>query len=743
MGSVIGDHKVVFGKGKEGRVLFADIGAQRGTRCVALLTATRVGEAEAYSGHVILSDEEGARSPEAFPVSFSVEAGKDEAAMAAVITACAHVSDRLIMPGWDGHEKALVTSTTDLTAYVRDFAGQDGAEKRSDPRVIRTGLKAKLFRAPTNDKASKERRIITPAPSSIGVAVGDPAPAFEAAEAARRAAGPAQKVGGAPLMAPKLDLEAAKAALSAVWAPSVAASDYFGAAGLPEGDVRAGDRAQAARSYPVLAGMIAANEEMRRAVDERAALLPIVMDHTGLSKGALKRLSKVKAPFDEGAVMGDEAVVLMVDQLGVNRRTGNVVRGVLSLPQALEHLKELPPEWVPDTDEGWRAFADILGGLAVPLAPATGRSVKDLLSSSKGDWVGFRATLAKAADVPAETFDRHQMAGIAGEIIGMFDSFARTAVMPMLANVLRRAEQLTLVQRSPEIVDAATDQSMLAAANVIIGRAKNPLAALLEAERRYISRDTAITGLSRGVGEAAQNLEPQDAQFGDLVGNKAFPVLRETWTASNGYEVVPFRNEAEMAAEGALMGHCVGGHHRNYGSSGEYHYFSVRNPATMNDPKQRGTLRLMPVSPGGSIEIGEFRSHHNSDTNAACKLAYKEWKASFLQKDLDEAGARMDQWREWRRARGLQAGNRVRSPEEIWVGKTGVNVESTQTAEALWAEWAGNVLSGWPADNPEVLFRDAGVRDVLTNLSATAADFLKEEAAARKAAENDAGAPSP
>ena len=741
MGNVIGDHKVVFGKGKTGRVLFADIGSYRGTRCVALMTSAQAGEAEAYSGHVVLADDDGVRSPEAFPVSFSVKAGEDDEAMAAIIIACASVSDRLIMPEWDGNEKALVSSTTDLTAYLRDFSGQDRAEKENDARVIRTSLPLDLFR-PDLDKKHNKRRIFAPSPSIKGVRISAPAPAFESSEVVKRAAGPAQKVGGAPLMGPKLDVEAAKTALCAVWNPTVSASDYYGAAGLPDQDVRSSDRAQAARSYPVLAGMIAGSDEMRRAVDSRAPLLPIIMDHTGLSKGALKRISKVKAAFDESAVIGEEAVVLMVDQLGVNRRTGNVVRGVLSLGQAIEHLKELPPEWVPETDEGWRAFADILGGLAVPLSAATGRSVKDLLSSAKGDWVGFRATLAKAADVPAETFDRHQMAGIAGEAIAMFDALARTAIMPMIGNVMRRAGQMTLIQRSPEIVDAAIDQSMLAAAEVVIGRAKSPLTAILEAERRYISRDTAITGLCRGVGEAEAPPADQE-KFGDLAGNKAFPVLREAWTASNGYEIVPFRNEEEMAQEGRLMAHCVGSHHRHYGSSGTYHYFSVRNPATMTDPKMRGTLRLMAVSPGGKIEIGEFRSHHKSEVNAACKAAYAEWRDSFLQKDLDDAGARMDEWREWRRARGMDAAQRARSPEEIWAGKTGVNIESSQTAQALWEEWAGNVLSGWPADNPEVLFRNEGVRNVLTNMSSAAADFLKDEAAARKAAENEAATPAP
>lgn len=744
MGNVIGDHKVIFGKGKEGRVLFADVGSYRGSRCVALLTSTKAGDAEAYSGHVILADDTGSRSPEAFPVSFSIKTGKDDKAVAAVLTACAHVSNRLLMPDWDGAEKALVTSTNDLTEFVRDFAGQNKVEKVSDPRVIRTGLTRGMFRSKA--QSDDTRKIISAAPSFIGVSIGEPSPAFEAAEAARRAAGPAVKVGGRPLMAPKTDAEAAKTALSAVWAPDVTSADYFGGAGVAEGDVRITDRAQAARSYPVLAGLIAKSRDMSKAVDERAPLLPLIMDRTGLSKGALKRLSKVRSAFDESAVMGQDAVVLMVDQLGVNRRTGNIVRGVLSLDQAVEHLRELPPEWVPDTDEGWSAFADILGGLALPLSSHTGRSVKDLLSSAKGDWVSFRSTLAKAADVPSETFDRHQMAALAGEAIGMFDALARTAIMPMLANVLKRAGRLTVIQRNPEIVDSTADMCMLAAANVVIGRAKNPLVAILEAERRYISRDTSITALSRGNDEVDEPDNAMDGRFGDMIGNKAFPVLRETWTASNGYEVSPFRNEQEMIDEGRLMRHCVGTIHRSYGSSGSYHYFSVRHPSTMDDPKCRGTLRIMPISPGGNIEIGEFRSHLNSKVSPECQKAYREWKASFLQDDLDQAGARMDEWREWRRSRGMDARQRARTPQEIWRGKTGVNIDSSGVANELWHEWATNVLSGWPSDNPEVLFREAGVRDALTSLSGEAAEFLKQEAADRKAAkeaENDALAPSP
>lgn len=750
MGSVIGDHKIAFGNGKAGRVLFIDIGALRGRRCLGLFTATRAGDAEAYQGHVVMTSVSGQDSPEAFPVQFSVRAGEEDRAIAAGLTACVHVADRTIMPSWDGRATAEFETLQDVTKKIRDFSGQVNQNPgRTDPRVVRTGIPRAAFRAPGRQSNEDVKPVIVPSPQEIGVNIGAPEPGFEAMAAARKVAAPASKVGHGPILAPDLDMEAAKQALEAVFQPSSLTVDFYGGAGLPREDAedtRFGDRAQAAKSFPILAEIIANAPDIARAIDARAPIQPMVIERTGLSKGALKRLSKITRPFNQESVMGDERVITMTDQLGVNRQSKFVVRGTLSLGQALEHLKELPPDWVPDNNEAWEDFADVLGGLAIPLSHITGKTVKELLSSSKGDWKAFKATLAKAADVPVEEFNRAQMSAISGEIMTMTETFARTAVLPMIANVLKRAGQSAVVQRNQDLINTGLERAVDATPAIICGRAKSPMVALLEAERRFISRDTAISAISTGLDEEdlrarEQAMTDKERQMGDMAGNKAFPVLRETWVASNGYEVVPFRSEADMRAEGDFMHHCVGSIHAKNGSSGSYHYFSIRHPDTMGDARQRGTLRILPISPGKKIEIGEFRSLRNSEVNAACKAAFREWKDSFLQEDLDAAGARMDEWREFRRARGLNSSATARTPEEIWEGRIGVKVGDERVAGALWDEWANNVLSGWPAGNPEVLFRNAEVRELLSTFSPAAADFLIQEAAQRKAA--DAETPTP
>lgn len=744
MGHVNGDHKIAFGTGKNGRVLFVDIGDLNGRRCLALFGATQIGDAEAYEGHVVMTNTDGSTSPEAFPVEFSVRAGQEDRAIAAGISAAAYVADRSVMPDWDGVSIAYMETLTDITKRLRDFSGVDPQNaQRPDPRVIRTSLPTVAFRPSRQDqkKDPDAKRIFTPAPQELGIRIGDPESAFAAMAAARKVAAPAGKVGFGKILAPDIDAEAAQTALQAVAGPSVSAADFYGGAGLRREDgqdTRFGDRQQAAKSYPVLADLIAAAPDLTKAVDAREAVQPLIIEKTGLTKGALKRLAKVTAPFDAAAVAGEERVVTNKDQLGVNRQSKFIVRGNLTLNQALEHLRDLPPDWVPDTNESWKAFADILGGLAVPLSQVTGKSVKDLLSSAKGDWVGFKATLAKAADVPVDKFDRPQMAALAGEIMTMTETFARTAILPMIASVMERAGHAATVQRSQDVIDNALERAVAATPGIIIGRAKSPMVALLEAERRFISRDTTIAGLSLGMdeeerAERAVQMTDKEREMGDMAGNKAFPVLRETWVAPNGYVVEPLRNEAAMQTEGALMGHCVGGHHRAYGSSGAYHYFSVYHPDTMNDPRQRGTLRIHPISPGSTIQEGEFRSYHNGAVSAACRQAFKDWTASFLQEDLDAAGARMDEWRAWRRAHGLDSSKTARTPDQIWEGRIGVKTADPNVVTALWQEWAENVLSGWPTETPEVMFRDANVREILSTASPASAQFLVEEAAARKA----------
>lgn len=760
MGQLMGDHKIMFGKAGAGRVLFMDIGEVRGQRTVALFSTKTIGNVESYTGHVLLANAQGLHSPQAHPVQFSVPAGEDERAMGAVLTACTHISQRSILPDWDGHSVAAAQTVADMTKRISNFSGEDiEHSKKTDPRVVRTSLPMSVLRAAEKkakrkkdkDAAFTGQMSIMPLPGEIGVNIGLPEDAHASWEVSRKIAGAAAKVGYGPIVAPKIDKERAVEALAAVAHPQVFSADYYGGAGTnlddPQ-DTRVSDRTQAAKSFPVLAEFIANSPDLKKAIDAREPMQPLLIEKTGLSKGALKRLSKITQPFNAEGTGHAGHVMMITDQLGVNRNTKFIVNGGLSLETALEHVKDLPPDWVPDSDQAWSDFSDILGGLAIPLAHVTGKSVKELLSAAKGDWKGFKATLAKAADVPVETFNRAQMSAMTGQILEMTETLARTAIMPMVAAIAKRADQSTVVIRSPELIDNTMEKAVAAAPHVIIGRSKSPMVALLEAQRKFISRDAVIAGISTGLDEdeIAQRetkMTDKERQMGDMAGNKAFPVLRETWTASNGYQVVPFRNEEDMRTEGTLMKHCVGTNYARTGSSGAYHFFSVRHPDTMHIPQQRGTLRLSPVSPGGKIQEAEFRSYGNGNVTAACRAALKEWTESFLQEDLDAAGARMDEWREWRRVHGMDTSRTERTPDEIWQSKIDVKMSDNGIENVLWTEWATNVLSGWPESSPEVMFRNPEIRDLIFQFSPATADFLKQEAAERKAAEANAQAPAP
>lgn len=740
MGDIREDYVIKTGKTPSGQIMFVDLSPHESRRVTGLFSVDTKDKVDVYEGNILVSNVSGAFSPTSYPVSFSVKHDEQERAQALALSACAVLAEKMISPDWNGQDKILMSTTHEMSEYIKNFSEHSSAEKKVDKRVIRTSLSMDMF-LPKKTNQNKKKSLISPSPDSIGIKIGAGKNGFDSLADARKFAGPADKIGFGPIRAPDIDMEAAKSSLSAVSYPEASLIDFYGGAGINrnvEDDNRFGDRQQAAKSFPILSGMIADTMDMRRAVDNREALQPLLLEYTGLTKGALKRLSKIRSPFDEAGA-GHDNVQASTDQLGINRVSGFVVRGGMTLGTALSHLKELPPDWTPDNDEAWSAYADILGGIAIPLSKLTGKSVKDLMSTSKGDWVGYKKTLAKAADIPVEDMTRERMATLSGEVMMMADSLARTAIMPMAFSVMKRAGQSGRFGNK-DFVDNLRDLALTVSVDVIMGKSKAVAATLLEAERKYISRDTAINALSMGVdGEAGaeeNEVTDKEREMGDLAGNKAFPVVRETWTATNGYMVVPFRNEKEMIAEGALMGHCVGTFHKHHGSNGTYHYFAVYHPDTMNDPTARGTLRLEAIRPGAKIKEVEFRSYHNQAISQKCRDAFKEWTQTFLQEDIDIAGARMDEWRQWRKDNGLDAGIVQKTPEEVFQNRTGVSVDSRQTLNSVWDEWSRNVLSGWSSDNPEVMFKEKSVRDLIQKISPATAEFLMREAEEKRAEAN-------
>lgn len=111
------------------------------------------------------------------------------------------------------------------------------------------------------------------------------------------------------------DLAAAKRALKAVPRPSSRAVHWY-ASGTGE---TARDRAQAAASFPVLAGMIADNPILSRAVDQREPLQPLLQERCGLGKGAMKRLAKLSTGLPVGRLFESGEDARGEDALGVNR----------------------------------------------------------------------------------------------------------------------------------------------------------------------------------------------------------------------------------------------------------------------------------------------------------------------------------------------------------------------------------------------------------------------------------------
>jgi hypothetical protein len=516
-----------------------------------------------------------------------------------------------------------------------------------------------------------------------------------------------------------LDLERARAALSAVARPSSAAVAWYASA---SGD-RARFRTQAASAMPVLAGLIAESRDLSRAVDACEPIQPLLTERTGLPKASVKRITKLRvavpaAPlFDAGEVARGE------DALGVNRTRRFTVSGVVSIDKAMRHLAELPPDRTPKNDEEWAAFYDVLTGCAVPISNAFDLPVRGLLEASKGNWAQYRKTLARAADFDPDRFDRRTMALTTIDAIEAIEGFSRTALMPqVLSSILETGEAL------PEVTGEYLTDGFEASAKLILGGAKNLAAHLFEVARRYAGR---IPAMMEGEGRVAAEKERPE-----LYADNAFPVLTETFFASNGLIVRPLRNFEELKGEGQRMRHCVGGY-TSKARDVRCHLFSIRSA---DETESLSTLELTgisgedPVTAAANLGIVQNRAYRNGTPSPEAKAATEEFVRGLKS---GEVPIRFDEMVEWKKRRAADPRSARRAaPETTWESVLEHDWRNEETRAALWAEWR-TVMGGrvGKASNPGVIYAERAARDLVASMSPRAASILMDrERAAREEA---------
>lgn len=537
------------------------------------------------------------------------------------------------------------------------------------------------------------------------------------------------------------DIDAARRALSAVGRPSSRAVFWYGNA---EGQ----DRAQAASSYPVLAGMIADNPIMARAVDNREPLQGELMERTGLGKAALKRLSNIKTGLPAGRIFEEGEAQRGADALGVNRERRFPVSGELSLDNALKVLSTLPPDRVPQDDQSWKAFHDIVSACAIPIENTLGIPVEKTLSACKGDWVQFHAQLARSADFEPAEFDRRLMVLTTIDALEAIEDFSRTAVLPLTLSSITSTEQ-EVPEVSGEFFTAATQ----VATRVCTGNAKNQITSLFEMARRYASRIPALN-------EATGELDFERGGRVDAYEPGQYPKLCRPFVATNGRVVRSLDSHDLLREESARLRHCVG---RAYLSKAERvgcHILSVQDAdgetsfSTIEFSALRGQTLAQAIPQLTQIQ---HRANFNRAPDPECIQAISEFKAAIksgeVRLNFDEIAAYRENIVPGLTG-GVPAGDQTRRVAQIsWRGVIGMEWEEPERRQTTWSEWR-YIMGGQvgKAETPDVIFRDQGARDLVASMNPKAAALLIQrqvearEAAARArelAAEAEAGSPAP
>ncbi|MEY8802106.1 PcfJ domain-containing protein [Leisingera sp. XS_AS12] len=509
------------------------------------------------------------------------------------------------------------------------------------------------------------------------------------------------------------DIEAARKALSAVERPSSRAVHWYASA---TGET-ARDRAQAAASFPVLAGMIADNPLLARAVDNRESLQPLLIKRTHLSKAALKRLGKLSKGLPVGRLFEAGEETRGEDALGVNRLRRFTVSGTVSLDVALKHLSELPPDRMPQDDASWLIYHDVLAGCAIPLENALGIPVSRTLAACKGDWKAFHATLAKAADFDPADFDRRAIALSTIDAIEAIEDFSRTAVLPTALNSIDGTGEAV-----PDVSNEFFSWATKVATAICTGQTKNTAGSLLEMARRYASR---IPTLIEATGyETDDNILPE-GQFAHY-GAESFPRLMDAFHASNGLVIRNLTSFEMLRRESSRLNHCVGRAYLGKAQKAGCFIFSVQNA---DASKSYSTIELSPVK-GETLaqacrnfSVIQHRARSNKVPPQECKDAEAEWFKKLKDGDLWINFKEIQEWR-------LAGGAGVSSDAALnvtWKGVIGMEWQSPERRQAAWEEWR-YIMGGQfgKSPSPEVIFREKGARDLVAAMNPKAAAILIE-----------------
>ena len=518
-----------------------------------------------------------------------------------------------------------------------------------------------------------------------------------------------------------LSLDAAERALCAIAAPTAAAVHFFGDTASPHHR----RRAQAASAYPLFAKKLASDPSLQRLIDGSRPLGAALSDRVGLSQGHLRRLKQIQTPLPQDRLFEFGETARGADPLGIERSRRHSIGGDLSLDQLCGLLRNFPANWVPDSDTEWSSFVDVVSACALPISSSFGVSVHSILAAAKGDWTGYKATLARAYGMDFKEFDRRLIALATADAAHLVEEFNRTVVFPQLLS--------TIVNTGNRLPGPSSDLSIRGrkiAFQIIVGKAKNIPGSLLSAARNWAARIPALM-------EAEEVDEPLENEASAAHSDgKSWPALTIDFNSSNGLVVQNLASVEQLKEESRRLSHCVGRLYVRKSRNGNCHLFSIR---TTDCSRSLSTIELSPIEDGpdrlvlADLEIRQHKAKNNRKPDKNAVAASQEWLAALR---TGNHPADIKVARAWRKrqqeTKYLEDSTQAETKESIqgkWKAALGRHWQNSEVRTAVWNEWQSHILRGElaRARGPGFLYTRGEVRELLAALCPSTAKILSEQ----------------
>ena len=541
-----------------------------------------------------------------------------------------------------------------------------------------------------------------------------------------------------------LNMDAAAAAMAQCPGDATAAALIWYAAPGEAGRIRR----QAAGSMPILAGVIAAAPELRRAVDDRHSLTAGLRAlFPALGAGGVKRLGRVisgTAPQERLAAEPFDAAGGR-DATGVVRERYTPLAGSWRTAEAIAWLERAAVRTggvnlVPDSEDEWSSYTHLWSGMIMPLAAVAAGDEDSLLPKPAGGWRQLHASLARDLECGNRLPDRHELNTAVVDAVELSNRLADEILLPVMVSAAAERGHRISTWHYDGNTDARLALRAAARMMLIPPRAKQPLRQVAQSMRAGITR---LIRMDSIVDAARSDTTPQQRQqrqegFADKAWQPPWEDCRVPARAPAAAVPVRFlRSREEMRTEGSEMGHCIG-RMRSYWSSC---WAGTHVAAHVGGPGEAGASAYYKISAEtGALDLMEIRSLRNRPPTPAVRDAAKE---TARQSRLGGLSANPDygSYRDWLispEAAEVQGTRRTAQDDRggearRWRAIIDYEPDDKDTLNALWEVWREILPAASGVNSPAAwVWRSPAARDALQVLDPEAYDLMA--AAPRRAA---------